>query len=74
MDDACILCSKNNLEVNVLFSYMVSRHLVVRSKLQEVGLYIASKGAGYSFNTETGAIGIDFNWRAQDINELISGC
>lgn len=72
MDDACILCSKNNLEVNVLFSYMVSRHLVVRSKLQEVGLYIASKGAGYSFNTETGAIGIDFNWRAQDINELIS--
>ena len=27
---------------------------------------------GYSFNEETGAIGIDFNWREQDISQIIS--
>lgn len=41
------------------------------SKFHEAGTVLAGR-EGYSFNEETGAIGIDFNWREQDISQIIS--
>ena len=72
MDEATIYCSKDDIEIEVLFVYVVSKHQLIRAKLNEVGQYIKNKGEGYSFNEETGAIGIDFNWREQNIEELIA--
>lgn len=72
MDEVCIYCSKDEIEIEVLFTYIVSKHQVVKAKLKEVGQYIAEKGVGYSFNDENGAIGIDFNWREQNIDGLLS--
>lgn len=72
MDEACIYCSKDDIDIDVLFTYTVSIHQTIKSKLQELGQYISTKGAGYSFNSETGAIGIDFNWKEQSIEDLLS--
>lgn len=71
MDEATMYCPKDDIEIDVLFSYTLSKHQLVKSKLQEVAQHIRGR-EGYSFNEETGAIGIDFNWREQDISELIS--
>lgn len=71
MDEATMYCPKDDIEIDVLFSYTLSKHQLVKSKLQEVAQHISGR-EGYSFNEETGAIGIDFNWRKQDISELIS--
>ena len=72
LEEATILCSKDDIKIDVLFVYSYSSHQLVKSKLQEVGQYIANKGEGFSFNDETGAIGIDFNWREQNIDDLIA--
>lgn len=72
MDEATIYCSKDDIEIEVLFVYAVSKHQLVKSKLVEVSQYIKNKGEGYSFNDETGAIGIDFNWRTDDIDDILS--
>lgn len=72
IDEASLYCSRDEIKTDVLFVYIVAKHLVVKSKLQEVGQYIKNKGDGYSYNEETGTIGIDFNWREQNINELIA--
>lgn len=71
IDEASLYCSRDSIQTDVIFVYTVFNHQLVKSKLQEVGQYIKNKGEGYSFNEETGAIGIDFNWRNQNINELI---
>ncbi len=71
MDEAAILCSKDDIIIDVLFAYSISPHQLVKSKFQEVGQYVANKGEGFSFNDETGAIGIDFVWREQNIEDLI---
>ena len=71
IDEAAIYCTKDDIDINVLFVYSVSKHQIVRSKLQEIGQIIKGKGDGYSFNEETGAIGIDFNWRTDDIEKII---
>lgn len=70
MDEACIYCSKDDIIVNVQFIYKISKHQLVRAKLKEVSAFVSSF-EGYSFNEDTGAIGIDFNWREQDPNVLI---
>ena len=72
MNEAAIICSKDDIKIEVLFVYSFSPHQLVRSKLREVGQYIKNKGEGYSFNDDTGAIGIDFNWREQNIDDLIA--
>ena len=72
MNEATIYCSKNDIDIEVLFVYTISKHQLVKSKLQEAGQYIKGKGEGYSFNDETGAIGIDFNWRTDNIDDLLS--
>lgn len=72
MEEACLYCSKDDIDIDVLFAYTVSRHQTIKSKLQELGQYISTKGVGYSFNPETGSIGIDFNWREQSVEDLLS--
>ena len=71
LDEAIIYCPKDDIDIEVLFTYTLSKRQLVKSKLQEVAQYIRGR-EGYSFNEETGALGIDFNWRKQDISELIS--
>lgn len=68
---ANLYCSQDDIEINVLFSYAISKHKLVKTKLQEVAHYIDGLD-GYSFNEETGAIGIDFNWREQNIADIIA--
>lgn len=72
INEASIYCSKDDIVIDVLFTYDISYHQLIKSKLQEVSQYIKNKGAGYSFNDETCTIGIDFNWREQNIDELIA--
>ena len=69
---ATLYCSQDDIEINVLFSYAISKHKLVKTKLQEVAQYINGLDGDYSFNEETGAIGIDFNWRDQNISEIIA--
>lgn len=71
LDEVTVYCPKDDIGIDVLFSYTLSMHQLVKSKLQEVARYISGR-EGYSFNEETGAIGIDFNWREQNILEIIS--
>ena len=71
MDEATLYCSKDDIEFEVLFLYGINKYQLIKSKLQEIAQYILSKGEGYSFNELTRAIGIDFNWREQNIDEII---
>lgn len=71
LDEATIYCPQDDIEIEVVFSYTLSKHQLVRTKFQEVAQYVSER-EGYSFNEETGAIGIDFNWRNQNISELIA--
>lgn len=68
---ATLYCSQDDIEINVLFSYAISKQKLVKTKLQEVAYYINGLD-GYSFNEEAGAIGIDFNWREQNIADIIA--
>lgn len=71
LDEATIYCPKDDIEIDVVFSYTLSKHQLVKSKLEEVSAYISGRD-GYSFNAETGAIGIDFNWREDNISDIIA--
>lgn len=70
MDEASMFCSASDIDIDVLFSYTISKHNLIKSKLKEVATVLSGR-EGYSFNEDTGAIGIDFDWRNQDITELI---
>ena len=70
MDEASMYCPTSDIDIEVLFSYTISKISLVKSKLKEVAALLSNK-EGYSFNEETGAIGIDFNWREQNISDLI---
>lgn len=72
LNEAALYCSLNEIQTDVLFVYSIAKHQLVRSKLHEVGQYIKNKGDGYSYNDETGTIGIDFNWREQNIDDFIT--
>lgn len=71
LNEVTIYCPKEDIEIEVMFSYTLSKHQLVKSKLHEVAQFIYGRD-GYSFNEETGTIGIDFNWREQNISELIA--
>ena len=71
LNEASLYCSTNDVDIEVVFTYAVSNHKLVMSKFHEAGMVLAGR-EGYSFNEETGAIGIDFNWREQDISQIIS--
>lgn len=71
LDEATIYCPQDDIEIEAVFSYTLSKHQLARTKFKEVAQYVSER-EGYSFNEETGAIGIDFNWRNQNISELIA--
>lgn len=71
MNEASLYCSANDVDIEVVFAYAVSNHKLVMNQLHEVATVLAGHER-YSFNEETGAIGIDFNWREQDILQIIS--
>jgi superfamily I DNA and/or RNA helicase len=71
LNEASLYCSKNDINIEVVFTYSISKYKLIRNQLHEVATALAGR-EGYSFNEETGAIGIDFNWRKQDISDLIS--
>lgn len=71
LNEASLYCSKNEIDIKVLFTYSISKYKLIKNTLHEVSVVLAGR-EGYSFNEETGAIGIDFNWHEQDISELIS--
>lgn len=70
VEEASLYCPQEDIEINVDFVYSVSNYKLRMQKFQEVANVIAGR-EGYSFNAETGAIGIDFNWREDDIRSLI---
>ena len=70
MDEASMYCSTSDIDIEVVFLYIISKSRLVKSKLKEVAFFLSNR-EGYSFNEETGAIGIDFNWREQNISDLI---
>ena len=71
LEEATLYCSKDKIETNIIFSYGISRRRIRESKYLEIANYIINKD-GYSFNSDNGAIGIDFKWRKQSIEEIIS--
>lgn len=71
IEEATLYCSESEIEINIDFTYAISNYKLRMQKFQEVAAVIANKGEGYSFNSETGAIGIDFNWRNQDLSSLL---
>lgn len=71
LDEATRYCEKDEIKIDVLFVYGFSKRQIREIKYAEITNYIANK-EGYSFNSDTGAIGIDFNWREQNISELIT--
>lgn len=71
ISDAATYCAKKDIHIHVLFEYTKTKRQLIQSKLAECGQYLSSLGQGYSFNNETGAIGIDFNWREQTIDDMI---
>lgn len=70
MNEASMYCSTSEIDIDVLFTYTISKYNIVKSKLKEIATVLSGR-VGYSFNEETGAIGIDFNWREQNISDLI---
>jgi len=73
LDEASIYCALNDIEIETSFFYQVSGKLIKKFFLKDFCQYIKDKGDNYSFNEETGAIGIDFNWKNDNINDIISG-
>lgn len=70
VEEASMYCTQDDIEINVDFVYSISNYKLRMQKFQEISNVIAGK-EGYSFNAETGAIGIDFNWREDDIQALV---
>ena len=70
IEEASMYCTHNDIEINVDFVYSISNYKLRMQKFQEISNVIAGK-EGYSFNAETSAIGIDFNWRKDNIQALV---
>jgi len=71
MNEASMYCSSSDLDVEVVFSYSVKKRDLVKMQFRELALELAGR-ENCSFNDETGAIGIDFNWREDDINAILA--
>ena len=70
MNEALMFCASSEIDIDVLFSYNISRHSFIKAKFKELTGVIAERD-GYSFNEDNGAIGIDFNWKNDNITDLI---
>lgn len=63
-------CNISDITIDVTFIYSISKRQLLLSKFSEIDDYLRGK-EGFSFNSITGAIGIDFNWKMQDIHSII---
>ena len=57
--------------MGVIFRYAINYKKIYQQKYREIAAVIANRD-NYSFNPAIGALGIDFNWREEDITEIIS--
>lgn len=64
-------CSENEIHVDTIFRYKTSNTKSVRYIFEMVSQYVYQHN-NMSFNSETGNLGIDFNWRTEDIGQIIS--
>lgn len=70
LDEAHYYCSDNEVSFDVYFTYKFSQSKVVRSIFDQVAEY-AYAHDGMSFNTERGNLGIDLNWRTDNIETIL---
>lgn len=70
MREASLYCEEDDIQINVFFRYEIDIKRVIDMKFRELAAVIANR-EGYSFNPAIGALGIDFNWRKEDITEII---
>ncbi len=63
-------CSAEEISVTTKFRYIVSIKKTVLHIFDMVAQY-TYQNSNMSFNAETGSLGIDFNWRTDNINEII---
>jgi adenylate kinase family enzyme len=64
-------CSDNEIHVDTIFRYKTSNSKAVRYVFEMVSQYVYQHN-NMSFNPETGNLGVDFNWRTDDIWQIIS--
>lgn len=64
-------CSENEISYDVEFFYKISNYKVVLYMFKKVQDYVGQHEE-MSFNTETGVLGIDFNWRKDNIEKIIA--
>lgn len=71
LKDASLFCDIENIVFGVLFQYTINVDKIYQRKYRELAAVIANRN-NYSFNPAIGALGIDFNWRKEDITEIIA--
>ena len=70
INQASFYCPIEDISCGVLFVYTAPRLRIRKAKYSELENYL-KEFDHYSFNPETREIGLDFNWREQDISSLI---
>lgn len=72
--EAELYCTKSKIKVDIIINYAVNysklNKTLIRDKFLEVEALLQGR-ENCSFNVTTGAIGIDFNWREQNVWELV---
>lgn len=63
-------CSKNEIRFDTVFRYKASNERSVRYIFEDVAQYV-SQHDNMSFNPDTGNLGIDFNWRTDNIWDIL---
>lgn len=70
LNEARQYCRLEDIEVGVRFMYSVKKSKIIDLKFKETEAYVRNH-EGMSFNDVNGKIGIDFNWKENDIEEKI---
>lgn len=68
--EALHYCTKDDIRIETVFSYQLSNIKTIRHIFKMVAEYVYQHD-GMSFNSEKGNLGIDFNWRKDDISLAI---
>lgn len=70
LNEATQYCRREDIEVGVQFNYTVKTRKILDLKFKEAKLY-ANNHTDFSFNEFNGKIGIDFDWRQNDLESKI---
>lgn len=71
INDASLYCSQEDITVNLVFRYNIDNNRIIERKYRELAIAISGR-EGYSFNENLGSLGIDFNWRKDNLSEIIA--